>query len=120
MRFLLSAFSAAAMAFAFISCRGEGSDWPTGWNALTVVGLLLGVGLLYSLSRFIGDLRRRDIRPPRLYDGISAFGRYARIEPLRWDKAQILKGLVVLITGAVIIALIAKYYPELIPDDPHR
>ena len=36
------------------------------WNPTAIVGLLLGICLLYSLGRFIRDLKRRDIIAPRL------------------------------------------------------
>ena len=87
-------------------------------STLEFACLVFGLGLLYGVTRFIRDFRRRDIAPPRLYDG--SFGRFAPSEPVRWDKAQTIKGLVALIVGTVIVILVAKYYPDYIPQPQKR
>jgi ABC-type lipoprotein release transport system permease subunit len=89
-------------------------------NSTIIVGLLLGVCLLYSLTRFVRDFRRRDITPPRLYGGdLFGIGDFAPTKPVRWTKRQtvewMLKVLVALIVGTTIVVLIAKYYPEYLP-----
>lgn len=78
---------------------------------LEVACLVFGLGLLYGVTRFIGDFRKRDVTPPMDHDGS-----FDLAERVRWDKVQTIKWLVALIVGTVIVMLIAKYYPGYIPQ----
>jgi len=83
---------------------------------LELACLLLGFGLLYSVTRIIRDFRRRDITPPRFHGAFGqGLGRFAQ-RAVRWDKAQTIKALAALIVGAVIAILVANYYPDYLPQ----
>ena len=83
-------------------------------NSTAIVGLILGMCLVYSFTRIIRDIRRRKLTPPLfpwLFDGNDdgVAGRLAPIKSVRWTKSQtakwMLMGLASLITGFVIVIL---------------